>query len=181
MRMNPTSQSWTQISMDSSEGYAGRCFETSFVLAHANWFWPMPIGLCIWQIVKLAQNLIILTLATIHNLFWWLIDRKQCNQFQLFCCLIIHLISGWFANWFASWFFVGLLIGSSNWITRLIQTWVPATELRFVNAFAWLAKRMSANSTKNFKKGGIAFNSFLFIAVQIKILNAVSFRFARVT
>ena len=99
MRMNPTSQSWTQISTDSCEGYAGRCFETSFVLAHANRVWPMPIRLSIFWIVKLAQDLIILTLVTIHNSFWWLIDRKQCNQFQLFCCLIIRLISGWFAQW----------------------------------------------------------------------------------
>ncbi len=58
-------------------------------------FWPMPIGLSIWWIVRLAQDLIILTLVTIHYSFWWLIDRKQCNQFQLFCSLIIHLISGW--------------------------------------------------------------------------------------
>ncbi len=139
----------------------------------------MPIGLSIWWIVKLAQDLVILTLVTIHYLFWWLIDRKQCNQFQSFYCLIIHFISGWFAIWFASWYFAGLLIGSSNQITWLIWTWVPATKLRLVNAFAWLAKRKSANSTKNFKRAGIAFNSFLFIAFQKKFKTTV--RFACVT
>jgi hypothetical protein len=33
-----------------------------------------------------------------------------------------------------------------------------------VNVFALLAKRKIANSTKNFKKAGIAFDLFLFIA-----------------
>jgi hypothetical protein len=33
-----------------------------------------------------------------------------------------------------------------------------------VNAFELLAERKSANSTKNFKRAGIAFNLFLFIA-----------------
>jgi hypothetical protein len=36
-----------------------------------------------------------------------------------------------------------------------------------VNAFAWLAERTSANSTKNFERAGIAFNPLLFIAFQI--------------
>jgi hypothetical protein len=35
-----------------------------------------------------------------------------------------------------------------------------------VNAFAWLAERTSANSTKNFKRAGIEFILFLFIALN---------------
>jgi hypothetical protein len=37
--------------------------------------------------------------------------------------------------------------------------------LRLVNAFAWLAEKTSANSTKNFRRAGIAFIPFLFIAL----------------
>jgi hypothetical protein len=44
-----------------------------------------------------------------------------------------------------------------------------------VNAFAWLAERMSANSTKNFERADITFNPLLFIAFQIIFKNAVSF------
>jgi hypothetical protein len=46
-----------------------------------------------------------------------------------------------------------------------------------VNELAWLAERMSANSTKNFERAGIAFNPLplLFIAFQIIFKNAVSF------
>ncbi len=60
--------------------------------------------------------------------------------------------------------FIGSLIGCCNRVKWLIWTWFPATELRLVNAFAWLAERTSANSTKNFKRAGIAFILFLFIA-----------------
>ena len=62
--------------------------------------------------------------------------------------------------------FVGLLNGCCNRIKWLTRTWSPATELRLVNAFAWLAKRKSANSTKNFERAGIAFNPFGSIDVQ---------------
>jgi len=44
-----------------------------------------------------------------------------------------------------------------------------------VNTFAWLAERMSANSTKNFERAGIAFNPLPIIAFQIIFKNAVSF------
>jgi hypothetical protein len=37
--------------------------------------------------------------------------------------------------------FVGLLIGCCNQVEWLIRTWFPVTELRLVNAFAWLAKK----------------------------------------
>jgi hypothetical protein len=43
-----------------------------------------------------------------------------------------------------------------------------------VNAFALLAERKIANSTKIFKRAGIAFIPFLFKA-SMKFLNAVSF------
>jgi hypothetical protein len=44
-----------------------------------------------------------------------------------------------------------------------------------VNAFAWLAERMSANSTKNFERAGITFIPLLIIAFQILFKNAVGF------
>jgi hypothetical protein len=40
---------------------------------------------------------------------------------------------------------------------------------------------MSANSTKNFERAGIAFNPLLIIAFQKIFLNAVTFCFACVT
>jgi hypothetical protein len=49
-----------------------------------------------------------------------------------------------------------------------------------MNAFVLLAERKSAISTKNFKRAGIAFISFLQLLFN-KFLNAVSFRFASVT
>ena len=63
--------------------------------------------------------------------------------------------------------FVESLIGCCNRVKWLIRTWFPATELRLVNAFAWLAERTSANSTKNFERAGIAFIPLLIIAFQI--------------
>ncbi len=77
--------------------------------------------------------------------------------------------------------FVGSLIGCCNQVQFLTWTWFPATKLRLVNVFAWLAERTSANSTKNFERAGIAFNPLLIIAFQIIFLNAVSFCFACVT
>ncbi len=50
-----------------------------------------------------------------------------------------------------------------------------------MNAFEWLVERLSANSTKNFERAGIAFNPLLIIAFQKIFLNAVSFYFACVT
>jgi hypothetical protein len=49
-----------------------------------------------------------------------------------------------------------------------------------VNAFALLAERKIALSTKNSKRAGIAFTPFLQLLFN-KILNAVSVRFACVT
>jgi hypothetical protein len=49
-----------------------------------------------------------------------------------------------------------------------------------MNAFALLAKRKIAMSTKNFKRAGIAFIPFLQLLFN-KFLNAVSVRFAHVT
>jgi len=43
-----------------------------------------------------------------------------------------------------------------------------------MDTFTWLAERMSANSTKNFERAGIAFNPLLFIAFQIIFKNTVS-------
>ncbi len=98
----------------------------------------------------------------------------------------------WFVVWSLMWslvglhigsrvgIFVGLIIGSSNWITWLIRTWVPAIELRLVNAFAWLAIRKSAKSTKNLERAVIAVQSFAFQCFNY-FLNAVSFCFACVT
>jgi hypothetical protein len=63
--------------------------------------------------------------------------------------------------------FVGLLIDSSNQIKWFTWTWFPATKLRLANAFTGLAKRKSANSTKNFEIAGTAFYPLLFIAAQI--------------
>ena len=77
--------------------------------------------------------------------------------------------------------FVGSLISCCNQIKWLTRTWFPATELRLVNAFEWLVERLSDNSTKNFKRAGIAFNPLLIIAFQKIFLNAVSFCFACVT
>jgi hypothetical protein len=57
----------------------------------------------------------------------------------------------------------------------------PATGLRLVNAFALLAKRKIAISTKSFAKSRHCIQSFPFHCHSIKILNAVSVRFARVT
>ena len=62
--------------------------------------------------------------------------------------------------------FVGLLISCWNRIKWFTRTWSPAIELRLVNACTWLAKRKSANSTKNFERAGIAFNPFGSIDVQ---------------
>ncbi len=41
--------------------------------------------------------------------------------------------------------FVSLLIGSKNWNHCFTWTWFPATGLRLVNAFAWLAKKKDCN------------------------------------
>jgi hypothetical protein len=49
-----------------------------------------------------------------------------------------------------------------------------------VNALAWLAKRKSANSTKNFERAGVAVQSFAFQCFNY-FLNSVSFCFACVT
>jgi hypothetical protein len=76
--------------------------------------------------------------------------------------------------------FIGLLIGSTNWNHWFTWTWFPATGLRLVNAFALLAKRKIANSTKNVKRAGIAFIPFLQLLFNI-FLNAVSDRFSCVT
>ncbi len=57
--------------------------------------------------------------------------------------------------------FVGLLIGSTKWNHWFSWTWFPATGLRLVNAFALLAKRKSASSTKKFKRASITFILFL--------------------
>ncbi len=63
--------------------------------------------------------------------------------------------------------FFGLLIGYCNQIKWLTRTLFPATELRLVNAFAWLAKRKSANSTKNLERAITAVQSFLFSMLQL--------------
>jgi hypothetical protein len=60
-------------------------------------------------------------------------------------------------------------------LTNIVSPRFPATELRLVNAFAWLAERMSANSTKNFERAGITFIPLLIIAFQILFKNAVGF------
>jgi hypothetical protein len=52
---------------------------------------------------------------------------------------------------------------------------ISSYQLRLVNAFAWLAKRTSANSTKNFGRAGIAFIPLPIIAFQIIFINTVSF------
>ncbi len=54
-------------------------------------------------------------------------------------------------------------------------------KLRLMNAFALLAERKSAISTKNFKRAGIAFISFLQLLFNNYLKNAVSFCFACVT
>ncbi len=87
----------------------------------------------------------------------------------------IHLVSLRIGSRLGS--FVGLLIGCRNRVKWMTQTWFPATKLR---AFVWLAKRKSADSTKNFERAIIAFNPFLFNA-SINFLNAVSVQFACVT
>ncbi len=64
--------------------------------------------------------------------------------------------------------FVGSLIGCYNWIKWMTQTWSPATKLTLVSTFAWLSKRKSVNSTKYFKRAGIASILFVLIADQWK-------------
>ncbi len=76
--------------------------------------------------------------------------------------------------------FIGLLIGSSNWMKWFPQTWFLAIRLRHVDAFACLAKRKIANSTKNLERAGIASILFVFNASMI-FLNAVSVQFVCVT
>ncbi len=84
------------------------------------------------------------------------------------CCI------NWFVVWSLIWSLVGLrtgpwlglfvrlLIGCCSQIKWLTQTWFPATELWLVNAFAWLAKRKSAKSTKNLERAVIALQFFAF-------------------
>jgi hypothetical protein len=66
VRTSPTtSQSSTQIRMESSEGNAGRHWKTSLFL-------PLPTGyLSIWWIVKPDRDLIILLVVTKHNSLWF--------------------------------------------------------------------------------------------------------------
>ncbi len=52
--------------------------------------------------------------------------------------------------------FFCLLIYSSNWMKWFPRTWFLAIGLRHVDAFACLAKRKIANSTKNLERAGIA-------------------------
>jgi hypothetical protein len=93
--------------------------------------------------------------------------------------IFIHLVGLQIGSWPGS--FVGSLIGCCNQITWLAQTQFPATELRLVNAFAWIAKRKSANSTKNLERVVIAVWSFSFSMLPLSFLNAVSVQFACVT
>ncbi len=106
----------------------------------------------ICQISNLAWKLCILPWLTVHYLsfLWWKFAWKLCFQIHLLVGLQIGLQLGSFGQ---------LLIGCHNWIKWMTQTWFPATELR---AFAWVAKRKSANSTKNLERAVIAFNPFCF-------------------
>ena len=76
----------------------------------------------------------------------------------------IRLVGLLIGSWLGS--FVGSLIGCCNQVKWLTLTWFPAAELRLTNAFEWLAERKIANSTKNFKRAGIAFNILMIIAFQ---------------
>ena len=75
------------------------------------------------------------------------------------------LVGSWIGSRLGSFF--GSLIGCCYQVKWLTRTWFPATELRLVNAFEWLAERKSANSTKNFKRAGIAFIPLMIIALQM--------------
>ena len=155
MRMNPTiNQSWTQIRTECCKGNTGRYYETSL-------FWALPIGMVEYLMNQYYRSGSHYPALVPENyLLWFYIvasppfDERSTGSIA--SC----------PNLFGSQLglFVGSFIGWCNRVKWLTRTWFPATELRLVNAFAWLAERTSVNSPKNFKRAGIAFILFLFIA-----------------
>jgi hypothetical protein len=136
-------------------------------------FWPMPIGFgpCqsgwvfdeLWSSLRISSSLTLSQYITCFDDWLTGSNATSFNHFvvdhlfdQLVRTLVRELV-----------FLLVFSLASLKKITWLIRTWVPATKLRLVNAFACLAKKKNASSTKNFETAGVAFNSFLFIAVKI--------------
>ncbi len=143
-------------------------------------FWPMPIGFGPCQSGWVFDELWS-TLVTIHYSFWWLINRKQCNQFQSFFCSIIHLISGWFASWFASRYFCWIV----NWFFKLDemipQNLISGNRAQTCECICITCWKKDCNQHQELCKNHHCIQSFPFHCCLIKVLNAVSFRFAYVT